>query len=160
VRNEIIISIPKFFLLFNIVSSNSRKCFPFMLCVQSSLIRIPDHVRQIFNIVEAVFNCIRLCFLPGWSASVSDRRDRWCCFLIRGTGANCCSWPNLGQFCADQRACQHALCSIPECKTIQNTDTPILLSDAFHLSTYTHISFKSSGFLLIDTLCKCSSHFF
>jgi hypothetical protein len=96
------------FLLLNIVSSHDRKCFPFTLLVQSSLIQIPDHVRKIFNMVEAVFSCIRLCFLLGWSASVSERRDRWCCFLTRGTGANCCSWPNLGRFCADQRACpQH-----------------------------------------------------
>lgn len=29
------------------------KCFPFMLCVQSPLIRIPGHVRQIFDMVEA-----------------------------------------------------------------------------------------------------------
>ena len=37
---------------------------------------------------------------------------------------------------------------------------PILLSDAFYLSIYTDISFKSFGFILIDTLCECWSHLF
>jgi len=89
------------------------KCFPFMLCVQSLIIRIPGHVRQIFDMVEAVFNCVRLCFLPYWSTSVSDRRDRWCRFLTRGTAANVCSWHYLGRLCSNQWACPHVLSRIP-----------------------------------------------
>jgi hypothetical protein len=93
----------------------------------------------------------RLSFWPTWQVMLLlDQRD-WSKLLLVA---------NLGRFCADQRACPHELCNIPGCTAVQNTDTPILLSGAFCLSTYTDLSFKSFGFLLIDTLCKCSSHLF